>query len=238
MRFVRFLRLGRAVPMALAMLLAPAMLAAARADCPDQPIICRAPLYKPLEYSGCAIAGNLDPGGMCWSWWPMGCFPCDGDAGQCNALNLSECQGACQALTGLMYYDACNLIPGPPGLAQSVPAPKATAQAVPSTAPESTPKGVGKAQKWVGTLTPKGAEPLPVTLHAWRYDQPHLQIEINGQQLWATDITWRPKRIAFAFLDNDEARCELEPNGNGAFVGTCVQPKAGKARLRIRLAAD
>ena len=121
-------------------------------------------------------------------------------------------------------------------LAQRTLIPTATRQTTPAN-PATLPNGRNPPQKWVGTLTPKDGRPQQVTIFAWRYDRPHPRIETAGGTVWATDIVFRRDRISFGFFDNDEARCELRSNHHGAFAGTCVEPKAGKARLRIRLAA-
>ena len=150
---------------------------------------------------------------------------------RCRAVQRAQPQrvpGCRQALTGLMYYDACNLIRARPAWRRACRHPRLLPRRSHRRLQSRRPRGSARRSNGSAAHAQgrQAAAGHPARLG---YDQPHLQIEINGQQLWATDITWRPKRIAFAFLDNDGARCELEPNGNGAFVGTCVEPKAGKA---------
>jgi hypothetical protein len=208
-------------------LLLPAAMPVARADCLDQPLICRAPLYQPLIYlGGCAIAGDLEAAGMCWSWVAFGCIPCDGDSAQCNALNPTECMNACEAMTGLAYYDACDGVPGGRSARMTrVPAAQA--------APAALPQGVTPV-RWVGTITPRGGRPRQLTAFTWTLDQPHLRIEMGDREVWAHKVRLRDNRISFTFFDNGEANCELARANGGAYFGTCVEPEAGTAHMRIR----
>jgi len=58
-------------------------------DCPDAEVVC-------FKRSTHARVGDLGFRGMCWHWFPTGCFACDPDAysRECNAT-IPACEGQC-----------------------------------------------------------------------------------------------------------------------------------------------
>ena len=201
----------------------------ARADCPNEDIICLAPDYQPIIYGGCAIADDLLNAAMCWSWSNFMCLPCPQDIAACNAQTPSECQGNCEPVTSYEYYQRCDETAGTSARA----APMSRTPAVPATALLASTTSPPQ-QKWVGTITPKGGKPQRVFFYSWSYgEQQHLRIETRGLKIWARDVVRERDLLSFTFYENDEATCELTRTRPGPFVGTCTEPDGGTAQLKM-----
>lgn len=195
----------------------------ARADCLNESLICLAVDYEPWIYGGCAIATNLEAAAMCWSWGNLECLPCQPQDNQaCNAAVPDECKGNCEAVTGSQYYERCDETGRKLQSKMS-----SDSIALIETANK-------KPRKWTGTITPQGGKARPVVFFHWaNAEDHHLRIEVNGTTTWAHKVVRKKNYLAFSFFENTEANCVLRSSGSGPYIGTCTEPKGGKAAIRM-----